>query len=220
MTASSFPTRCLPSSYARLVKRLRPRGLSRNNAMMPRAHAIPLWGHNGKRSLLRVQGHQVPQLHRPQKTRLPPPTSLPAVPLVSSRWEVWTKQSNPVTHSTIDKRGGSLVLIERKTHFFLCAKLLRLTQRCVHHAFNNLLKSSRIIGMQSLSTNHNVLAQGAKGHDCEFLDLAKISPSSKPPLPHPRIPRESLRRARQRPPPLPLPEKASTSAKSAPNALP
>lgn len=73
-------------------------------------------------------------------------------------WEMDT------VHSASGKLGGLLVLIERKTRFYLCAKLPRLTQSYVHRALRKLLKSGRIIEMKSLLTDNG----------CEFLDIAKI----------------------------------------------
>lgn len=74
-------------------------------------------------------------------------------------WEMDT------VHSATGKRGGLLVLIERKTRYYLCAKLPRLTQACVHKALKKLFKSGRIIEMKSLLTDNG----------CEFLDIAKIT---------------------------------------------
>lgn len=67
-------------------------------------------------------------------------------------------------HSATGKRGGLLVLIERKTRYYICVKLSRLTQQCVHRALRNLFKSGRITTMKTLLTDNG----------CEFLDMKKI----------------------------------------------
>ena len=74
-------------------------------------------------------------------------------------WEMDT------VHSASGKLGGLLVLIERKTRFYLCAKLPRLTQSYVHRALRKLLKSGRIIEMKSLLTDNG----------CEFAAHLEIT---------------------------------------------
>ena len=66
--------------------------------------------------------------------------------------------------SGLHGRGGLLVLIERKTRFYLIAKLRRINQQEVLRALRALIRSGQIKTVLSITTDNG----------CEFLDAPKI----------------------------------------------
>ena len=102
--------------------------------------------------------------HRLRRARPRPENrSIEDRPDISDRTEFGHWEMDTVV-SGVHGKGGLLVLIERKTRFYLMVKVRRINQREVLRALRSLIRSGQMKGALSITTDNG----------CEFLDSKRI----------------------------------------------
>ena len=107
----------------------------------------------------RKEGRAPPRRARPKPGNL----SIEDRPDLSGRAEFGHWEMDTIV-SGVHGKGGLLVLIERKTRFYLIAKLRRISQREVVRALRGLIRSGQMKTVLSITTDNG----------CEFLDSKRI----------------------------------------------